>query len=191
MLDLAQWHRPVDEVERALLADVAGPVLDVGCGPGRIVAALRTRGIAALGIDAAPAAVQRAASRGVNVVTTSVFDPIPSEGTWATVLLLDGNIGIGGDPARLLARVHALLDADGTTIVELAPPGQPSGPTIVRLEIATGMIGWFPWYSLSVSDVEPVAARSGFAVETRNCRSARWFATLRRRPLLQSLDRVM
>jgi SAM-dependent methyltransferase len=180
MLDLARWHRPANLSEHALLAAVAGPVLDVGCGPGRLVAALRARGIAALGIDAAPAAIKRAASRGVDVLTTSVFDPIPSEGAWATVLLLDGNIGIGGDPERLLRRVNALLDPDGTTIVELASPDRPSGPAIVRLEIATGMVGWFPWYSLSITDINPLAARTGFTVDSHDHRSGRWFARLRR-----------
>ena len=33
----------------------------------------------------------------------SVFDPLPGEGRWGTALLLDGNIGIGGDPRALLA----------------------------------------------------------------------------------------
>ena len=77
---------------------MAGPVLDVGCGPGRLVLGLAQRGTVALGVDPAPAAVALARSRGAPVLQRSVFDPLPGQGRWRTVLLADGNIGIGGDP---------------------------------------------------------------------------------------------
>jgi 2-polyprenyl-3-methyl-5-hydroxy-6-metoxy-1,4-benzoquinol methylase len=43
-LDVDRWHADVDDVEAALLATLPDPVLDVGCGPGRIVAALAAAG---------------------------------------------------------------------------------------------------------------------------------------------------
>jgi hypothetical protein len=39
------------------------------------------------------------------------------------VLLLDGNIGIGGDPHRLLRRVRELLTPTGRLLVELDVDG--------------------------------------------------------------------
>ena len=48
----------------------------------------------------------------------SVFDELPGEGRWPTVLLIDGNIGIGGDPVRLLRRVRELVAPGGTVVVE-------------------------------------------------------------------------
>jgi len=36
-LDPARWHGPATDEEQDLLADVDGPVIDLGCGPGRLV----------------------------------------------------------------------------------------------------------------------------------------------------------
>jgi SAM-dependent methyltransferase len=123
LFDLRRWERPADSVELELLGSAVAPVLDIGCGPGRIVAALHERGVAVLGIDATPAAITRARRADIPVVMQSVFDPVAPEGGWGTLLLFDGNIGIGADPVRLLARVHELLREGGRTLVELQAPG--------------------------------------------------------------------
>ena len=49
-LPLGRWLAPVDAADRALLAHATGPVLDIGCGPGRHVAALVAAGVDALGL---------------------------------------------------------------------------------------------------------------------------------------------
>jgi hypothetical protein len=51
-----------------------------------------------------------------------VFGRVPGAGRWMTVLLADGTIGIGGDPAALLRRAGELLAPQGRALVELAPP---------------------------------------------------------------------
>ena len=61
--------------------------------------------------------------RGVPALRRDVFDRVPGEGRWHTVLLADGNIGIGGDPVRLLQRVRTLLATGGRVVVELGAPG--------------------------------------------------------------------
>jgi SAM-dependent methyltransferase len=179
-LDLDLWAGPVTPTEERVLGELDGPVLDVGCGPGRLVAALRDRGVQVLGIDAAPTAIACATALGHRVVQRSVFDPIPREGSWATVLLFDGNIGIGGDPARLLSRVYDLMDSQGSTIVELEPPGAALEFGAVEFEVATGMVGWFPWCWVGAEEIEYLAGCAGLRVD--DCRSidGRWFAWLRR-----------
>ncbi|HEY5170556.1 MAG TPA: class I SAM-dependent methyltransferase, partial [Acidimicrobiia bacterium] len=54
LLDLGRWGGPATDSECAILGEVEGPVLDVGCGPGRLVEALRLQHVDVLGIDAAP-----------------------------------------------------------------------------------------------------------------------------------------
>jgi SAM-dependent methyltransferase len=179
VLNLETWSRPANQSERRLVAGIAGPVLDVGCGPGRMIAALRAMGTDAHGIDAAPAAAAHARELGVDITTQSIFDPLPREGHWRTVLLLDGNIGIGSDPASLLARVRELLHRRGTVLVELEPPDRVSGAGTVELEVATRMVGTFPWYWLSVRDIDEVARSARLAVDQTLCADDRWFAWLR------------
>ncbi len=180
VLDLRRWTRRANATELALLDDVIGPVLDIGCGPGRLVEALTHRGVRALGIDAAPAAIALARTRGVCVMTKSVFDEMPNEGHWDTVLLLDGNIGIGGDPARLLARVHDLLAPRGRAIVELEPPGTTSRCGLVKLEVATHMVGWFPWSWVGADDIAALARDASLLVDASCVRDNRWFGWLRK-----------
>ena len=110
-LQVSRWCGPPDAADEELLRHCHGPVLDVGCGPGRLTVALTERGIPALGVDISGTAVARVRRAGATALHRSVFDPLPGEGRWATVLLADGNIGIGGQPARPAAA--ALRPAGG------------------------------------------------------------------------------
>ena len=122
-LPLRRWLAPADAADLLALEPVVSPVLDVGCGPGRLLAALAAQGRAATGIDISPVAVRLARRRGGQAICASVFSPLLAAGAWRSVLLLDGNVGIGGDPERLLARVAELLTPGGEAIVEVEPPG--------------------------------------------------------------------
>jgi len=117
-IDVTRWTDEADTVDRALLRRARGPVLDIGCGPGRMVKAAVQRGMKALGVDVSPVAVEIVRSAGLPAHLGSIFDPIPHEGSWSTALLLDGNIGIGGDPATLLERCRTVVRATGDLIVE-------------------------------------------------------------------------
>ncbi len=93
-----RWSRDADAVDLQLVDACTGPTLDVGCGPGRLTAALARRGTPALGIDVCAEAVSQARLRGAAALRRDVFDPVPGEGRWHWVLLADGNIGIEGRP---------------------------------------------------------------------------------------------
>jgi SAM-dependent methyltransferase len=177
-LDLDRWRGDLDAADDALLARVDGPALDVGCGPGRLVGALTAAGVPALGLDIAAEAVRLTRARGAVALHGSVWGPVP--GGWSHALLADGNIGIGGDPERLLLRVRALLGSGGSVHVECAPPGRRSGPLRARLE-HRGRVGeWFPWAQLCVDDAPALAARVGLTVTSRWCVGSRWFVSLAR-----------
>ncbi|MFD3920881.1 methyltransferase domain-containing protein [Streptomyces sp. NPDC058595] len=120
-LDVERWCARADAADLSALHRCEGAVLDIGCGPGRLVAALAARGRRALGVDVSEAAVERTLRLGGTALRRSVFDPLPGEGRWGTVLLVDGNIGIGGDPAGLLRRAGGLLAHGGLIIAETAP----------------------------------------------------------------------
>jgi SAM-dependent methyltransferase len=179
-LDVGRWLGALDGADLRLLDRVTGPALDVGCGPGRLAAALSARGIDALGVDIAPDAVALARTRGAVAETLSVFDPLPAEGSYAHVLLIDGNIGIGGDPQRLLTRVAQLLRVGGVALVEVGPAGSRHGSVRARLRGADGQVGgWFHWAHVSVAGLDALASRAGMTVTTTWEDSGRWFADLR------------
>ncbi|MFB7056069.1 class I SAM-dependent methyltransferase [Streptomyces vinaceus] len=120
-LDVHRWQARADTVDCGVVDRCAGSVLDIGCGAGRLVAEAARRGHRVLGVDVCPTAVISTACRGGTALSRSVFGPLPGEGSWGTALLLDGNIGIGGDPRRLLERVRGLVRFRGLLIVEAAP----------------------------------------------------------------------
>ncbi|MFC8012692.1 class I SAM-dependent methyltransferase [Streptomyces cinereoruber] len=119
-LEVERWCAEPDAADATVLDRCDGSVLDIGCGPGRLVTALAARGHRALGVDVAPEAVARTVRAGGSALCRSVFDPLPCEGRWDTVLLIDGNIGIGGDPAALLRRAAQLASPVGSLLVEAA-----------------------------------------------------------------------
>jgi SAM-dependent methyltransferase len=180
-LPIERWVEPADAGDAAILADVQGPVLDIGCGPGRHVAALLASGVEALGVDLSPIAVRVTRERGGDAVPGSVFAHVPRAGGWRTALLLDGNIGIGGDPASLLRRVRELLAPGGVAVVELDPPGVRTERTRVRLE-APGLVSeWFPWARAGVDGFGVLAEAAGLVPAPLRQAGNRWYAHLRRR----------
>lgn len=175
---LRDWCGPLHAGDRELLSPVDGPTIDLGCGPGRLVAELTARGVPALGVDLAPEAVRMARRLGAHALQRDLFGRLPGEGRWAYVLLADGNVGIGGDPRLLLRRLRRLLAADGTALVELDRPGRPTGPVRARLAGPDGVSGWFSWARLCVDDVAAVAAAAGLRPAATWTGGGRWFAAL-------------
>jgi SAM-dependent methyltransferase len=176
---LDRWTSPATPNERALLNGLRPAVLDVGCGPGRIAAALAESGTPSLGIDVSPVALRLARRSGATVLHRSVFDPLPGEGAWGTVLLLDGNIGIGGDPLRLLERLAALVHTDGGAVVEVEPPGFHVITDRVRIHGPGSRVGpWFQWAWVGADAIEALGAAAGFGECAIREHSGRCFALL-------------
>ncbi len=179
-LPLARWLGPVDDGDRAVLAQAAPPVLDIGCGPGRHLAALAAAGHDGLGLDLSPVAVELARARGAEAILRSVFADVPRAGTWRTALLLDGNIGIGGAPAALLARARALVAAGGAVLVETGPPDAPTRRIRVRLETPGAVSPWFGWATVGARGIAPLARAAGLRPCGTFAAGERWFARLER-----------
>ena len=130
VLPVHEWMRPVSHADRALLGHCRGATLDVGCGPGRMSAHLAASGHVVLGVDIVREAVEQARRRGVAALRRNAFDTLPGEGRWDTVLLADGNIGIGGAPVRLLRRAGELLNCAGGWSAIWPRRGRESGTTM-------------------------------------------------------------
>lgn len=173
-LPVARWFAEPSGLEQAVLSRAIAPVLDVGCGPARHTLTLRSRGVTALGIDVASAAVRVARERGAPVLQRSVFSRLPGEGTWGSALLFDGNIGIGGSPVALLARLGRALRRDGRILVEVGPPGAPTESFRARIDHGA----WFPWATVGIDALGRVAEAAGFRLRELWSADGRWFGSL-------------
>lgn len=174
----ARWFAAPSGAELALLRLADGPVLDIGCGPGRHVLALGHRGVEAVGIDPSPQFVAVARGRGATVLEGSIFDPVPMAGQWGSCLLLDGNIGIGACPEKLLQRARSLVRTGGRVLVEAAAPGTPLRVRNLRIRV-DGTVGpTFSWVDVDIDRLHDLADAAGLDLRRNWCAEGRWFAWL-------------
>ncbi len=181
-LEVERWCADADAADLKVLRHCEGAVLDVGCGPGRLVAALGARGRRVLGIDVSEAAVSRTGALGGPALRRSVFEPLPGEGRWDTALLIDGNVGIGGDPAALLDRMAQLLNPGGLLIAETVPGLDLDERVLVHVTDARGATGSpFPWARLGTPALLRYAERAGWCADGQWAADGRSFVALRSR----------
>ncbi|MDQ2722324.1 MAG: class I SAM-dependent methyltransferase [Actinomycetota bacterium] len=170
-LPMSRWfgHADAAEADRnadhAMLARCVGSTVDLGCGPGRFTAALNARGTAALGVDSSAVAVRMTIARGALAVQRDMFAPqLPGTGAWSRVLLADGNIGIGGEPVRVLRRAGELLRAGGLAVVEIDRPGTGLRYADLRFQTENAVGEWFRWARVGVDAIAEVAAAAGMTL---------------------------
>lgn len=186
LIDVEKWLAEADEVDLRVISRATGPVLDIGCGPGRHVEALSRRSTEVVGIDLSPEFVALARAYGRPVHLQSVFDPLPGGAKWGSVLLFDGSVGIGGCPDTLLRRVGELLAPGGSALVETGAPGDPSEPLDLYIESGHSGGSWFSWASLSAADAKSAANRAGLSLADLWEDSGRWFVQLDKRLITPS-----
>lgn len=180
-VELARFLAAADDADRSVLDRSVGAILDVGCGPGRMVRAAIVAGHLSLGVDVSDAAVAHAHAQGLPVLHRSVFDAIPREGEWGTALLLDGNIGIGGDPAALLVRCAQLVQTGGLVLVEVHPDARRDRgfrATLIDHQGRTSLP--FPWYEIGLNSLRRCATAAGLLVGESWSHDERTFVMLRR-----------
>lgn len=154
-----------DEVfDEAVTQMCVGPTIELGCGPGRLVARLIQRGIPALGIDRSATAIQLAGRGGAPALLGDVFEDLPGTGLWQTVLLVDGNVGLGGDPRRILGRAFELLARGGRCVAEFEAQTIGIRSRWVRLESAGEIGPWFRWATVGVDSAAALGAQVGLTL---------------------------
>jgi SAM-dependent methyltransferase len=177
---VGRWQARADVADLALLALCRGATVDIGCGPGRLTRELLERGLPAMGIDIVPEAVRQTRARGGLALERDVFAAIPAEGRWATALLADGNLGIGGDPVRLLRRISRIVSSSGRIVVELDPPGGGVRRHRVVLQVGAIRTRPFSWAVVPVDEIARVADAASLRVVETASAGRRRFAALTR-----------
>lgn len=164
--------------DRAVVGLCAGPTIDLGCGPGRLVVDLIKCGIPALGVDQSATAVELARRNGAPALRRDVFGALPGLGRWQTALLADGNIGLGGDPRRVLRRAAELLRPGGRCVAEFDVDVEGVQTNLVRLESSKTVGPWFRWASVGIDCAATLAEESGLALAKIHPVGGRVLATM-------------
>lgn len=157
-LDLTRWHADADAADQMVVARCEAPIVDLGCGPGRMVRALQESGRAALGIDISSVAVAQSRAGGGLALRRRIAEPLPAEGRWGTALLLDGNIGIGGNVTGLLDRCRGLVAPGGLIICEVDSDPDRNDVQRVRLSNDLAESVPFAWAAFGTRTVQQAAA---------------------------------
>ena len=175
---ITRWTADADPVDLAVLGRCTGPTVDLGCGPGRLPVALAGRGVPALGVDLSPAAVAMARGRGAVAVVRDLFAPLPGEGRWDGALLIDGNIGIGGAPERLLHRVGRLVRPGGQVLVEVSPDDVDRRGAARLVTVGGAVSHPFRWAEVGAGALRRQAAGTGWSVREQWLQGGRGFSRL-------------
>lgn len=144
-----------------------GPVLDLGAGAGRAALYLQQRGLGVTAVDASPGAVEVCRRRGVTDARLGDVNDPPADMPWAGVLLLCGNLGLGGSwegSRHLLARL-AELAAPGAVLV--GDSVTPAGPAHVNLRIRYRHLvtPWWPQYNIPFAQMATLVEGTGWQLE--------------------------
>ncbi len=155
-------------------------VLDLGCGPGRHAGYLHHAGLDVLGVDTSAAAIALTHRTGAAALRADALGPLPSPAAgWDGVLLLDGNIGIGGDPRRLLSQAAGLLAPAGRLLVEL-DPDRVTDCRWLQLSDGDRLSAPFRWARLAADDLEGAADGLGLSTTDVWTQDERHFSLLTR-----------
>jgi len=96
-----------------------------------------------------------------DAVVTMCNGPTIELGCWQTVLLIDGNVGLGGDPQRILGRAAELLACGGRCVAEFDAEVIGIRAGWITLESARQVGPWFRWASVGLDSAAMLAREVG------------------------------
>jgi SAM-dependent methyltransferase len=159
-----QW----DWWERKILPLVTqGPVLDLGAGAGRAALYLQQRGLPVTAVDASPGAAEVCRRRGVADVRLGDVNDPPEDRRWAAVLLLCGNLGLGGSwdgSRRLLARLAELVMPGAVLAGDSVTPAGASQADL-RIRYRDLVTPWWPQYNIPAFRMAALVEGTGWHIE--------------------------
>ena len=159
-----QW----DWWDRELLSLIAsGPALDLGCGAGRTALYLQDRGFEVTAVDASPGAVEACRLRGVRDVRLGDLNGPPADRDWAAVLLLCGNLGLGGswDGNRKLLASLAQISAPSAMLIGDSVNSSDSAAIGLRIHYRGSVTPWWPQRNGSAHEVPSLVEGTGWQIE--------------------------
>jgi SAM-dependent methyltransferase len=174
-----RWDPP----ERELLVGLDGPVLDLGAGAGRAALHLQEQGLEVVAVESSPGAAEVCRRRGVIDVRLGYLNDPPADRPWRTVLLLCGNLGLGGswDGNRRLLVALAERCPPGAVLVGDSVDGRPRPEIGLRIHHGGVATPWWRQRNVAADEVDALVVDTGWEVEDRRVRGGEHWVRLRRR----------
>jgi SAM-dependent methyltransferase len=114
-----------DHQKRAIVY-AKGRALDIGCGAGRHLLYLQSKGLKVVGVDNSPLALEVCRARGLTQLhLLSITQITSSLGVFDTILMMGNNFGLFANRRRtkwLLRRFHRITSADARILAETTDP---------------------------------------------------------------------
>lgn len=175
-LNVDRWLGPASAADTHALTRTNGRVLDVGSGPGRMLKAGSKMGIDIEGVDTDLSTALSLQKLGYTVHTGDIMDvDLPS---YESFLLMDGNLGMTGDPIGLLRRLCTLRTKNAVLIVEVESPLEKTRTELVRLKTNSTLSGSFYWSWVTVQDLGLIAETGGWQLQQIWEENDRYFGEL-------------
>jgi SAM-dependent methyltransferase len=173
-------------VERQAMRLARGPVVDVGCGAGRVGLHLQDRGVDVTGIDVSAMAVRACRIRGLRrAERVSAAQLTPRLPEFQTVVLFGNNFGMFGDPTGTRRTLAAWAGAAGKRtriLAESMDPhrsarpdrrsyhrrnrerGRMPGQVRMRIRYQDLATCWFDWLFVSRAEMGRLVRGTGWHV---------------------------
>ena len=169
-MEPAWFFRPYeawDWWERELLALAHGSVLDLGAGAGRVALHLQETGLRVTAVEMSPGAADVCRRRGLHDVREGDLNDPPRDVPWNTVLLLCGNLGLGGswDGNRELLRRLADGCADDAVLIGDSVDYDGPGELALRIRYGSVVTPWWRQRNVAASEVRELVAGTGWELE--------------------------
>ncbi|MDP3027008.1 MAG: class I SAM-dependent methyltransferase [Nanoarchaeota archaeon] len=112
------------ELEKKFLEKAKGRVLDIGCGPGRVGAFLKKKGLDIIGVDISSDLVHIAEKRGAFTHQMDINKELPNS-VFDTIIMYGNGFGMPGSIENiqsLLKRLHNITNKNSIIIAESNDP---------------------------------------------------------------------
>ena len=154
--------------ERELLGAIdEGPVLDLGAGAGRAALHFQDRGVDVTAVESSAGAAEVCRRRGVRDVRISDLNDPPSDRRWRAVLLLCGNLGLGGtwDGNRTLLRRLAELTDPGAVLVGDSVTSDGRDELGLRIRYGDLITPWWRQRNVASHEIAALVDGTGWVIE--------------------------
>ncbi len=181
--DVSEWAHS----ERLAIREVKGPVLDIGCGAGRVGTYLQRNGILYTGIDISPIAIQTAKMRGLDDVHVMSADSLQLDRTdYNSVIMFGNNWGILGNEentVELLKHLYKITTHEAKIFAETRDVrvtddpahlsyhkrnrerGRPIGQVTLKIEYQGQETDWWDLLMSIPEEMDAIARKAGWFLE--------------------------